>query len=221
MSGSKWRVFLVVLALGYFPVQAGAQSVAAIVEDVTGAKGPLRPLDYVLEGQTIELGPGGRIVLGYLGSCFRETVEGGSITVGSAQSTIAGGRVLRQKVQCDGGRLLLSKKEAEQSGVLVLRKGVQRLAAPKAPKPTEVYSLTPFFIVPGGPGRISVTRLDRPSTPITLVVKDGVVDLYESPHKLAPGARYQVAAGSKTVVFVIHPSATLNGVGVLGRLIAF
>jgi hypothetical protein len=221
MSGLNWRGLMFAFLVGAAPTAASAQSVAAIVESVAGVQGKLRAMDYVLQGQVIELGPRGSIVLGYLGSCVRETINGGSVKVGQAQSQITGGRVVRRTVQCDGGRLLLSKKEAEQSGVLVLRKGVDPLAAPQAPKPGHVYSTTPVFILPGGSRGVSISRLDGPPKTITLEAMGGIVDLYESRHELVPGARYEAVASSKSRVFRVDDSAKLNGIGVLGRLIAF
>src|SRR5262249_23532857 len=60
-------------------------------------------MDYVDPGQVIRLGAHDRIVLGYLRSCWRETISGGTVTVGTEQSEVAGGEVARDKVACEGG----------------------------------------------------------------------------------------------------------------------
>ena len=60
-------------------------------------------MDYVEPGQVIRLGAADGLVLGYLKSCWRETITGGTVTVGTEQSQVAGGEVARVLVQCEGG----------------------------------------------------------------------------------------------------------------------
>lgn len=50
-------------------------------------------MDYVEPGQVIRLGAADGLVLGYLKSCWRETITGGTVTVGTEQSQVAGGEV--------------------------------------------------------------------------------------------------------------------------------
>ena len=107
------------IAAGATPAAAGEP--AAIVEDVGDGVEQLAFMDYVEAGRVIDLGQDGRIVLGYLRSCLRETVVGGRLTVGREQSSIAGGRVDRVRVECDGGRMVTSVREAGKSTVMVLR----------------------------------------------------------------------------------------------------
>ena len=57
-------------------------------------------MDYVDAGQTIRLGPHDTIVLSYLNSCVRETITGGTVTVGVEQSEVQAGKVTRSKVDC-------------------------------------------------------------------------------------------------------------------------
>lgn len=61
------------LVLGAAP--AFAANPVALVEDVEG-KAPVQLMDYLAEGQRIELPPDARVVIGYFGSCERETIEG-------------------------------------------------------------------------------------------------------------------------------------------------
>ena len=55
----------------------------ALIEEVQGEVAGAELMDYVVPGQVIKLGPDATLVLSYLKSCRRETVNGtGSVTVG-------------------------------------------------------------------------------------------------------------------------------------------
>ena len=82
-----------------------AQAPVALVEDVRGNTVGVEFMDYVSAGKVIKLRPQDSIVLGYLTSCWHETITGGIVTVGSEQSDVQGGKVARRKVKCDGGEL--------------------------------------------------------------------------------------------------------------------
>ena len=71
---------------------------AALVENVTGRSAQVQVMDYVDAGQTIRLGPHDTIVLSYLHSCVRETITGGTVTVGVEQSEVQAGKITRSKV---------------------------------------------------------------------------------------------------------------------------
>jgi hypothetical protein len=72
----------VALAIGISPALAAPIPVA-LVEEVSGAPAGVEFMDYVETGKTIELGARGGIVLSYLNSCVRETISGGTVTVGT------------------------------------------------------------------------------------------------------------------------------------------
>jgi hypothetical protein len=73
----------------------------AVVEDVRGAAISVGLMDYVAAGQVIKLGAKDSIVLGYLSSCWRETITGGTIVVGEEKSAVSEGKVQCTKVDCD------------------------------------------------------------------------------------------------------------------------
>src|SRR6187399_1670799 len=75
---------------------AWADAPVAVVEDVSGKPAGIEFMDYVAAGDAI--------VRGYLKSCWRETIRGGTVTVGAEQSDVTGGTVDRVKVGCDGGK---------------------------------------------------------------------------------------------------------------------
>src|SRR5579871_3011181 len=79
---------------------AQGSSPAALVEDVSAGVKGVEAFDYVAAGKQIQLGSGGSLVLGYLASCQEETIIGGTVIVGTDQSTVAGGSVQRKTVPC-------------------------------------------------------------------------------------------------------------------------
>jgi hypothetical protein len=95
------------------PMAARAQ--VALVEDVNSKSAGVQSMDYVTSGKQIRLGKQDTLVLSYLKSCWRETIAGGTVTVGAEQSDVQGGSVQRQKVDCDGDRLILTAQQASQS----------------------------------------------------------------------------------------------------------
>ena len=67
-------------------VPALGQRSVALVEDVRGSPADVQFMDYVSVGKAIRLGPSQSVVLGYLTSCWREIIAGGTVTVGHGQS---------------------------------------------------------------------------------------------------------------------------------------
>ena len=74
-------------------VPAWAEGPTAIVESVAATGTHLKFMEYVEAGTVIRLGIGGSITLGYFRSCWRETIEGGTVTIGVEKSTVVGGTV--------------------------------------------------------------------------------------------------------------------------------
>ena len=91
-AGKMGQAGLVTLAL------AGAVAVAspaaadptgvALVEGLTGNPSGVEFMDYVRAGQVIRLGPHQTMVLSYMASCVRETITGGTVTVGTQRSEV-------------------------------------------------------------------------------------------------------------------------------------
>ena len=140
---------------------ASAQSPAAVVEEIQGSVPGVEFMDYVDPGQVIRLGAHDRIVLGYLKSCWRETISGGTVTVGAEQSEVSGGEVARSKVACEGGKMMLSAELAGKSGAMVFRQAPKPQAAALPHPQFTLYGLSPVFEV-RPPGKLVVERLDQP-----------------------------------------------------------
>ena len=123
-------IFAILLqAAGMLVSPVAAQTPAAVVEEVGGSVTGVQFMDYVEPGQVIRLGTHDRIVLGYLKSCWRETITGGTVTVGTEQSEVAGGEVVRAKIACEGGKMTLSAELAGKSGAMVFRQVPRRQSA--------------------------------------------------------------------------------------------
>ena len=65
-----------------FTAIARAEPPVAVVEDVQGKVTGAEFMDYVVPGQVIKLGQGGKVVLGYMKSCWRETISGIGTVIG-------------------------------------------------------------------------------------------------------------------------------------------
>ncbi len=91
---------------------AYAGSPVVIVEDVSAPGAGVSFMEYLTTGRIITLGVRDTLILGYLRSCMRETITGGSVTIGADESVVQGGKVARERVECDGGSLQLTVNQA-------------------------------------------------------------------------------------------------------------
>lgn len=205
-------------ALAGVPIAAGAGEPAAIVEDAAGASG-LQVMDYVEPGHVVKLGPDGRLVLGYLGSCQRETVVGGVVTVGRKQSAVKGGKVTRERVECDGGQLSLTTEQAAKSGVFVMRRPPGGRAGAAEPPRYRIFSTAPVVTVSSGATTLSIRRIDVPEAAIELPLGGRTVDLAARGIALKAGATYRAEAGGRSVVFGVSAFASSSPGPVIGRLV--
>ena len=73
-------------------------------------------MEYVRAGQIIRLGPRETIVLSYMSSCLRETITGGTVTVGKDWSEVQSGEVKRLRGQCGGGKMILTGAQSPLAG---------------------------------------------------------------------------------------------------------
>ena len=208
---------------GAFILAASAQSPAAVVEEIQGSVPGVAFMDYVDPGQVIRLGAHDRIVLGYLQSCWRETINGGTVTVGAEQSEVAGGEVARAKVACEGGKMMLSAELAGKSGAMVFRQAPKPQAASLPHPEFTLYGQSPVFEL-RPPGTLIVERLDRPGErhefPVTeRQLKRGTfLDLADAGVALEPGGLYRAKVADQQIVFKIDPDAKPGAGPLVGRL---
>lgn len=219
------RVCLAMMAFGAAstPLLA-AEAPVAVVEDISAAGGGVEFMDYVTPGQVIRLGKGDKLVLGYMESCWRETISGGTVTVGKAQSTVKDGTVQRAKVECDGGKMQLTAQQASKSGTVVFRGG------PKPKGTTQpqltLYGLSPVVDIKGG-GHLVIERLDQPGERIEVDVggkqlfRGAFFDFAKDNKALAPGGVYRATVGKSGIVFKVDPDARPGQAPIIGRLLRF
>jgi hypothetical protein len=220
MSG----LFAILLqAAGLVLSPASAQSPAAVVEEVGAGIAGVEFMDYVEPGQVIRLGARDRIVLGYLKSCWRETITGGTVTIGPEQSQVAGGEVARVQVPCEGGKMMLSAELAGKSGAMVFRQAPIRQAAATAHPQFTLYGLSPVFEVRPG-GTLVIERLDQRGERHEMAVAEralihgAFLDLAKAGVALVPGGIYRAKLGEQEIVFKIDADAKPGDTPLAGRL---
>jgi hypothetical protein len=192
-----------------------------LVEDVEG-KAPVRFMDYLAEGQKIELPAGAKVVISYFDSCQRETIDGGRILVGAAESKVEGGKVDREKVECDGGKMLLTAAQASASGVMAFRGFAPGQALP--PAHFTIYGASPVFELKK-PGLLYIQRLDKTSggMEFELTEKDLLqgryLDFARLDKKLEAGGLYRIATDNGNVVVKVDAKAKPGKSALIGRLV--
>jgi hypothetical protein len=210
-----------VLATG---ASAAAQAPVALVEDVVSKTAGVEFMDYVPVGKVIRLEPQDTIVLSYMKSCWQEAISGGTVTVGSEQSEVQLGRVERHKVDCDGGKLMLTAQLASQAAGMVFRdmRSGQQTSAPK-PQIT-LYGLSPVIEIKGG-GVLVIERVDQPGERHELaiagqqLVNGTFYDLARVGTALVAGGIYRAKVNGRQLVFKVDPDAKPGASPVIGRLL--
>lgn len=206
------------VALGVATV-AQAAAPAALVEDVQGPVAGIEFMDYVAPGRVIALGANGKLVLGYLKSCWRETITGGTVTVGEMQSTVKGAQVERTRVACEGARTAPGPRDTTQSAATVFRS--LRSETP----PVTVYGVAPLVEVGGQRGKLRIERLDPAGEPIEVAIEPPAlvagrfVDLAAAGVALDPEATYVARLAGKIVVFRVDRDAQPGASAAVGRLL--
>src|SRR6201994_2788904 len=137
---------------------ARAEPPVAVVEDVQGKVTGAEFMDYVVPGQVIKLGAGGKLVLGYMKSCWRETISGiGTVIIGSEQSAVHLADFKTEKVACDPTQAQRIGKELGESAATVFRSLKDELK--KGPPPLVLHGLSPI-VSTSERGKLVVERLD-------------------------------------------------------------
>ena len=194
--------FAIVLAIG-IPVSAAEQ--AALIEDVSGPA-TVRAMDYLSSGAVLRLRKTTTVSIGYLHSCIEEKITGGTVHIGSTQSTVENGKVVRHKVRCDSAMIALTPHQAAESGAFAVRAPATVTPLPSAD--LTIYGTRPIVRVRGG-GTVTIARLDRAST------------MLGAGEPLVPGALYRVSSGDREIIVRVDAGARSSGVPVISRLIEF
>jgi hypothetical protein len=211
-------------AAGLLATAAWAAAPVAVVEDVQGKVAGVEFMDYVAAGKVIALGAKDSIVLGYLKSCWRESIAGGTVTVGDEQSTVQGGKVQRSKVACDAGRMQLGTREATQSAATVFR-SLRQDGQPAPTAPVLIYGRSPIVEVGAQRGWLRIERIDAAAEPAEIAIEGKAlvagrfVDLAGAGVVLAPGATYAARLGAMSVEFKVDWDAAPGATPIAGRLL--
>jgi len=210
---------------GILILAASPRIPVAVVEDITGNPPGIQFMDYVAAGQVIKLGPHDTIVLGYLKSCWRETITGGTVTVGKEQSKVESGHSERSRVACEGGKMLLSGELARDSSAMVFRAPPNGRKVAPHPQFT-LFGLSPIIELRPG-STLVIERVDKPGEQHQVAVSDAQLthgsffDLAKAGIVLAAGGVYRVKAGARELVFKIDRNARRGNTPIVGRLIRF
>ncbi len=205
--------------------QAAAQVPVAIVEDMQGKVDGVELMDYVAPGKVIKLGQKASVVLGYMKSCWRETITGGLVVVGAEQSLVHQGDIQRVKVDCDASAAEISDREASQSAATTFRTLAPRQGAVAPPPPQPMlYGLSPVVEVKGS-GTLVIERTDVPGERYAVTIKGASLlrgkfyDLAKAKKSLAAGGTYTATLGARSTTFRIAPNATAGSTPIIGRLL--
>jgi hypothetical protein len=220
------RIAILAVASGMVTgsIAAAAPAEVALVESVTGTPAGVEAMDYVGAGKVIALGPRDTIVLSYMRSCLRETITGGTVTVGTDQSEAEGAKVVRSKVACDAGKMLFGSDEAAKFGGRIFRSApVAEESTTSTPQLT-LFGRSPVVEVKA-PGPLSIERIDRDGERFVLnvaadqLVRGRFYDFAKWGRKLTAGGVYRMSEGGHDVVFKIDPHARPGNTPIVGRLL--
>jgi hypothetical protein len=225
------RIRIAILAVAGGVLAGSAAAAApiqvALVENVTGNPAGVEFMDYLETGKTIELGPRDTITLSYMSSCVRETITGGTVTVGTDQSEVQAGKVARTTVPCDVGKMLLAADQAAQFGGRIFRSAPPAKAAASDPIPQfTLYGRSPIVELKS-PGSLLIERIDQASERYVVDVENEHLlhgrfyDFSKRGRNLAAGGIYRMSLGGQEIVFKIDPQAKPGNTPILGRLLRF
>lgn len=216
-------VAVALLALTAWPGVASvakAEEAAAMVEDMAPERGDLLILDFLYPGDTVTLGVGDMITIGYFASCAQETITGGTVTVGQFSSAVDGGSVETAYIDCDDQVVALADEQRQEVGTAVFRPG----------DPCD--SLVPDLVIydPSPLARVGADATDVVYVgacdagagawkTVTPTDKRGTVDFRAAGVALTPGETYLLRAGDKTLTVLVSKLASPNSPSVLSRLV--
>jgi hypothetical protein len=111
-AGLTMLAFAAALAI----IPAAAEDSAALVESITSHSQRVELMTYAHVGQVIRLSPDQTMVLSYRDSCVRETITGGTVTVGVEHSQVQSGDVKSVSGSCAAGKVELTGAQTVISG---------------------------------------------------------------------------------------------------------
>ncbi len=216
------KAIVVVVGVMGFAGSATAQTPVAVVEEVQGKVTGAEFMDYVVPGKVIKLGQGASIVVGYMKSCRRETINGvGTVIVGEDESKVHLAEVEATRTNCDPAQSHATTRATSDVAASVVR-SVGKDAAPAGPLLT-LYGTSPL-VEAKGRGTLVFERLDqkgeRQQFDLTgNQLKGRFYDLAGTSKSLTPGATYAATFASRRIVFRVDPQAKSGPTPIVGRLL--
>ena len=142
---------------------ASAQTAAAGLIKQASAGLPVKAFEQVMIGQTIPLGSSGHLRISYYASCLQETIDGGTVTIGSFSSRVSGGKIVTttDTKSCHPTQLATTASTSEAGAA------IERVVAfdPRDWTEATVSIDRPLFQPAGsptGPVRLRLLMLDDP-----------------------------------------------------------
>jgi hypothetical protein len=175
----------------------------AIIEAGQVAAAGLMEFSLLSDGTEFELAAGETITIGYLKSCISETITGGNVVIGTEESVVTGGKVVRSESgQCVQPQLDLTAADSQQSASLVVRgDGLVKILHQRSPILRSRAGNTLFVeIVPIQGG-----------APMKLKSENGVIDFAAENIELQPGQSYYVKTGKNSVQLDVASGAKVGG----------
>jgi hypothetical protein len=141
---------------------SSAQTVSGLIKKASAGL-PVHAFEQVVNGQTIALGATGHLEISYYASCLLETIDGGTVTIGSFNSRVEGGKIATTKDQtsCHPQQVATTASTSESGAA------IERVVAfdPRDWTEATVSVTRPAFLPPAsvaGPARLRLLMLDDP-----------------------------------------------------------
>jgi hypothetical protein len=225
MTRSRIAILAVAGGVVVGSLAAAAPVQVALVENITGNPAGVEFMDYLEAGKIIALGPRDTIVLSYMSSCVRETITGGTVTIGTDQSEAQGAKVVRTKVPCDAGKMVLATAQSSQFGGRIFRSAPSADGSiPDSNPQLTLYGQSPIVELKA-PGTLLIERIDRATERYVVdvgtehLLHGRFYDFAKWGRNLAAGGTYRVSGGGQEIVFKIDPHAKPGNTPIMGRLL--
>jgi hypothetical protein len=235
------------LLAGLAPAVAGgptgsatAAELVAMVEAVEGGTPGVEELEPLELGREVALRRGDRIVLGYLDSCARETLEGpGVVRIGASRSEIEGASLVdRRTVDCAGAtqvgmssgtgaalrlRSLKPQGAPAHEGAAAVS-GADAARAMRAMRDRQTLGTAthrqPVILLIDPAPQVVLQPLEEQGESRRLRARDSLVDTREGTGPLEPGL-WLARRGAATMVFEVRGDAGEGSATKAERLVRF
>jgi len=179
--------YLLMILVAVSVVSSGFAKATAIVEEASGSL-TIGLFDVLEEGDEVDLGESGVLTLGYFSSCVSETITGGRVIVGSRQSEVLNGDVVRTTVECDGGNVMLSESQQAQSGADVFRDETRKQKNAKYVS----FGDQPILIFSEPAKSLRIRRVDDDGIDEIITINGSIANFEVLGVRLSVGGIYQV-----------------------------